>query len=324
MVYEVLNGNPSLKDKFLGALLGGALGEAMGIPVDGLSHQNIRTYYKGVKTLLSDERRRGTVAGAWGKSTEDMFAVGRLIAELGQEQKTLEGLAARMQAYWYTHDMPSVDVERTGDAAVWGIPIGLWWAYTSYPPQAIMPVVSSCLYPWRAYPEALIAGYGQAFITQWLYRRSTLNERLIDAFWDALQEVVYEAENAWEEHTHSFSMRLEHLRAMKVAYPLDLGDACGGVRRKAIDSWPFAVAMFARAPHLLEATLLSAINVGGSTALVGTLVGALLGEIHGWEAFPSHWRQMLQEAHTLEQKVDAFMDALRQNSPTNPISGSSQ
>jgi len=128
MVYEVLNGNPSLKDKFRGALLGGALGEAMGIPVDGLSHQNIRTYYKGVKTLISDERRRGTVAGAWGESTEDMFAVGRLIAELGQEQKTLEGLAARMQAYWCTHDMPSVDVERTGFAAAWGIPIGLWWA----------------------------------------------------------------------------------------------------------------------------------------------------------------------------------------------------
>ena len=43
------------RDKVRGALLGTAVGDALGMPVEGLSHQNVRTYYKGIKGYRADE-----------------------------------------------------------------------------------------------------------------------------------------------------------------------------------------------------------------------------------------------------------------------------
>src|SRR5690606_15821429 len=47
---EIRDPNSAMnRDRALGALLGAAVGDALGMPVDGLSHQNVRLYYKGVK-----------------------------------------------------------------------------------------------------------------------------------------------------------------------------------------------------------------------------------------------------------------------------------
>src|SRR5690606_40679496 len=48
--------------------------------------------------------------------------------------------------------------------------------------------------------------------------------------------------------------------------PLDLQDRCDGTGDAADEAFPFAVAMFARNPALVEATLLSAVNVGGAAS----------------------------------------------------------
>ena len=44
-------------DSILGALLGTAVGDALGMPIEGLSHQNVRTYYKGIKEYRDDDQR---------------------------------------------------------------------------------------------------------------------------------------------------------------------------------------------------------------------------------------------------------------------------
>ncbi len=47
-------------DAVTGALLGLAIGDALGRPANGLSHQNVRLYFKGIKEYRDDEYGEGT------------------------------------------------------------------------------------------------------------------------------------------------------------------------------------------------------------------------------------------------------------------------
>ncbi len=64
-------------DHILGALLSTAVGDALGMPIDGLSHQNVRTYYKGIKGYRADEHRRDLGAGQWTAHTQRTFSIAR-------------------------------------------------------------------------------------------------------------------------------------------------------------------------------------------------------------------------------------------------------
>jgi ADP-ribosylglycohydrolase len=68
--------------------------------------------------------------------------------------------------------------------------------------------------------------------------------------------------------------------------------------------------MFARAPHLIETTLLSAINVGGDADTTGAMLGALLGALHGWKTFPDEWRDGLEARDDLKAQAEALCQKL--------------
>jgi ADP-ribosylglycohydrolase len=68
--------------------------------------------------------------------------------------------------------------------------------------------------------------------------------------------------------------------------------------------------MVARRPHLLENTLLSGINVGGDADTTGAMMGAMLGALHGWTAFPDEWKTGLEAADRLRGEADALIERL--------------
>jgi ADP-ribosylglycohydrolase len=80
---------------------------------------------------------------------------------------------------------------------------------------------------------------------------------------------------------------------------------------RADEAWPFACAMVARRPHLLENTLLSGINVGGDADTTGAMMGAMLGALHGWAAFPAEWKDGLEATDRLRGEADALVERIR-------------
>ncbi|HEX8386543.1 MAG TPA: ADP-ribosylglycohydrolase family protein, partial [Rubricoccaceae bacterium] len=92
--------------------------------------------------------------------------------------------------------------------------------------------------------------------------------------------------------------------------PLDLQDACNGTGSAADEAFPFALAMVARGPELAEATLLSAVNVGGDAAAVGAMVGAMVGAIHGASVFPAAWLDGLEDGDAIRAEAEALSEAL--------------
>ncbi len=316
-------------DSIVGALLGTAVGDALGMPIEGLSHQNVRTYYKGIKEYRDDDQRGDLDAGQWTDDTQMTFALVRALS--AHPDCPDEWPSAVARAYvalrpdarrWGETTSAAIDrlangvspVESgspdrpTDGAAMRAAPLGAWWAVRDIPPEDAFEIVRSVLAVTHRHPAALTAGWGQVVgvrtVLGWspeTFDRAT--------FWDTLLDAT-----TWAEEQlggdRRVSSRLRALTDQLDAFPLDLRDACDGVGVRADEAWPYACAMVARRPHLLENTLLSGINVGGDADTTGAMMGAMLGALHGWTAFPEAWCDGLEAAARLQEDAETFADTL--------------
>jgi ADP-ribosylglycohydrolase len=315
-------------DAIIGTLLGTAVGDALGMPIEGLSHQNVRTYYKGIKEYRDDDQRGDLDAGQWTDDTQMTFALIRAMAAHPEEPGAWpeivadEYVALREEARrWGDTTTAAVDrlaegvspAESGGDpptdgAAMRAAPLGTWWAVRDGDREGGFTAVRSVLGVTHRHPVALVAGWGQAVaVRTLLHWTPDVFDRTV--FWDTLLDATTWAE-AELDADDRVSSRLERLTEQLDSFPLDLRDACDGVGVWADEAWPFACAMVARRPHLLENTLLSGINVGGDADTTGAMMGAMLGALHGWAAFPDEWREGLEAADELEAEAQTFADAL--------------
>jgi ADP-ribosylglycohydrolase len=323
------------RNRTRGALLGTAVGDALGMPVEGLSHQNVRTYYKGIKEYRTDDQRGDLAAGQWTDDTQMTFALARALAQ----SASLDDVPARA-AEAYVPLLPearrwgpttTAAVERLRDGASWktsgdaerptdgaamrAAPLGLWWATTEASPKKALAALRPVLAVTHAHPAALTAGLGQAFAVRCAAQAAGPQAFDAEAFWDELVRFTDWAEGelaTGPPPDRACSKRLRALGGMlhQGVMPLDLRDACDGAGARADEAWPLAVGMFARTPHLIEAALLATVNVGGDADTTGAMAGALLGALHGWDAFPAEWKDGLEARERLEHEADDLGRAL--------------
>jgi ADP-ribosylglycohydrolase len=188
-------------------------------------------------------------------------------------------------------------------------PLGVWWATCDVGRDEAFDAVRSVLAVTHRHSAALAAGWGQVVAVRFLLGTNTeAFDRSV--FWTTLIDAVVTAETRLNGDDR-VSSRLRSLADQLDAFPLDLRDACGSVGVRADEAWPFACAMVARRPHLLENTLLSGINVGGDADTTGAMMGAMLGALHGWNAFPDEWTEGLEAEGRLREDAQALADAFR-------------
>ncbi len=259
-------------DRRHGVLLGLAIGDALGMPVDGLSHQNVRMYYKGIKAYRDDEHR----GGAAGTGTRHTAAL--------LDLATNTTLA---------------DVETTDATAIVLGGVAGAYPHVRLPSPTRSPAhVAASAQAWSV--AYLLAETSQTFQVEVFWTA-------LVAHVAALEKGEAGAPSSLAS---PLSTRLDRLTDSRDAFPLDLYDDChGGMDAETGGSeraWLFATAMFARNPILIEATLLSAINAGGEAATAGALVGSLMGALHGAEAFPAEWHSGLsayREIHAVAARL---------------------
>jgi len=285
-------------DRAAGALLGAAIGDALGAPIERLSHQNVRTYYKGIKGYRADEKRGDLRAGEGTHRAARAIALAEALA--GPPETPLR---ERVAAALHGRELPRWDPDEgdrpTGSYAAAAAPLGVWAARTGVPRETLLQAVreAGAALGYR-HPNALAAAFGQASAVQALLGADA-QELDGPAFVLGVAEATAWAERALGAEPRC-SARLRALADHLGDYPLDLQDRCAGTGPGADEAWPFAVAMAARNPSLVEATLLSAINVGGDAPTVGACTGALLGALHGPAGFPEALREGLRGAEALE------------------------
>lgn len=321
---------PVSPDHITGSLLGAAVGDALGMPIEGLSHQNVRTYYKGIKEYRDDDQRGDLDAGQWTDDTQMTFALVRTLTAHPDPSDWPMGAAEAYVALrtdrrrWGSTSTAAIDrladgaaPEAAGDpdrptdgAAMRAAPLGAWWAATDADRSEAFEAVRAVLSVTHRHPAALAAGWGQAAAVRHLLRLDDVDAFDRSAFWQALVDATTGAEDQLGDDRR-VSERLRALEDHLDAFPLDLRDACDGVGVRADEAWPFACAMVARRAHLLENTLLSGINVGGDADTTGAMMGAMLGALHGWAAFPAEWKDGLEATDRLRGEADALVERIR-------------
>jgi ADP-ribosylglycohydrolase len=316
-------------DRVLGSLMGTAVGDALGMPIEGLSHQNVRTYYKGIKEYRDDDQRGDLNAGQWTDDTQMTFALVRTLThnsdpsswpkavaeayldlrdEVRRWGKTTTGAVERLAEGTPPEEAGAPDRPSDG-AAMRAAPLGVWWASIDVGREEAFSAIRPVLSVTHRHPAALTAGWGQAVAVRSMLRLDGIEAFDRSTFWKILLDATTWAEERLDGDSR-VSDRLRSLDGRIDSFPLDLRDACDGVGVQADEAWPFACAMVARRPHLLENTLLSGINVGGDADTTGAMMGALLGALHGWSAFPDEWHSGLEDEGLLRQQAQAFVDSM--------------
>ena len=292
----------SLRDRAVGAFLGAAIGDALGMPVEGLSHVNVRTYYKGIKGLRADEKRGDLAAGQWTANTQRARAHARALAAAPTDSP--DAVRQALDAEPEPDRRPDASGSAAAAAAT---ALGVMARLRGLGGLALARWSERLLGPAFGAPEHAVASAAQAVAL-----RAALSQPGAPdgpALLRAAADAAREAERLLGA-TDAVSARLDSLAPFLAETPLDLQERAAGTGTGADEAFPFAVAMVARAPHLPEATLLSAVNVGGDAASIGAVAGALLGALHGPDAFPADWRDGLEDAAGIRADAQALADAL--------------
>ena len=295
-------------DRLVATLLGSALGDALGMPVEGLSHQNVRTYYKGIKDLTADDKRGDLGRGQWTADTQRARALARALASGAPDSPD------EVRQAFATELPPEDDLRRGGvvspssAGAALAAPLGVQARLRGLADLAGARWASLLLRPIDPSPVAAVAAAAQVAAIRTCLGKdpgALSGVQILGAATAAARdgERLLGADDR-------VSARLAGLAGHLEDYPLDLQDLCNGTGSAADEAFPFAVAMVARSPALPESTLLAAVNVGGDAAAVGACVGALMGALHGTAAFPPDWLDAVEDADAIRVEAAALADAL--------------
>ena len=296
------------RDRLVATVLGSAVGDALGMPVEGLSHQNVRTYYKGVKELVADDKRGDLAAGQWTADTQRARALARALAQGAPDSpdEVRQAFAAELPA--------PVELRRgavtspSSAGAALAAPLGVQARLRGLADLAGARWASLLLRAIDPHPAAAVAAGAQVAAIRTCLGKdpgALSGAQILGAATSAARdgERLLGADDR-------VSSRLAALAGHLDETPLDLQDLCNGTGAAADEAFPFAVAMVARSPALTESTLLAAVNVGGDAAAVGACVGALLGALHGTAAFPAEWLAAVEDADAIRAEAEALAAAL--------------
>ena len=271
-----------------GSLFGAAIGDTLGMPLEMLSHQNVRTYYRGLREPVGDEKRGDLEKGQVTSRSQFMMLLGRSLIS-GVPIVELPELRRVGPFAGLPH----------GTAIAASTMIGVMAGIRGTSDESLAENVAFHLAQWIEKPETLVAGYGQArFIRDII--QGTMRMESGEHILSDLTPALFQAESMFDAD-NSVSARINNLQQHLNAFPLDLQDYCGGTGSAPDQAWPFAVAMFARDPFLVDAGMLSAVNVGGDAPTVGPCLGALFGALHGLGPFPKSWVVSLEiKSHIID------------------------
>lgn len=294
-------------DQFRGVLLGGAVGNALGAPLEGLSGIEIRRFHGGrVKNFLPERYGVGALTGEAQLTlalTEalvagggfDMDAVSHAFGEWmrlhddgvrearGSDQASVT--ACRRLYRGVPRRISAVDSAGCG-AATRAAPVGLFLQdEEAVVHAAVLQAMLTHADP-RALAGAAAVAVGVAH---------ALSAVPFDPF-DFLRATALMVEDV----EPGLAAKISQLEAY-VERPLEDGLEYTGTSDHAMEAVPAALLIFSKLPHHTEKAIVAAVNTGGHAAGIGAIVGALAGALNGAGSLPGRWLSSLEDVGYLER-----------------------
>lgn len=282
------------REQLAGLMLGTAVGDALGLPAEGLSPGRIARSWPG-----KWQHRFIAGRGMWSDDTEHMLCVAAALLTAGNSPGQFQRELARRLRWWFA-GLPAGVGMATARAC-----LKLWLGVSparsgvfsaGNGPAMRSALIGACFADdakrrrdftaastrlTHTDPRALTAALAVAEAAAWVARGEP--SRL--AFLQLLPSLGEDAE--WQSLCDSMRVSLEQGESV-AGFARGLG-AEHGVSGYAYHTVPVALFAWLRHPQNFEAALTSALDCGGDTDTVGAIVGALAGAEVGAAVIPAEW-----------------------------------
>ncbi|MEE9235252.1 MAG: ADP-ribosylglycohydrolase family protein [Candidatus Acidoferrales bacterium] len=298
------------REQYTGCLLGLAIGDALGFPVEGMSLERIRRTFgpAGVQDFVN-VGQRGLPHGCVSDDTQMTMAVARALLEAGR--KSIDELMAamcRQFVAWYQSpeirgpgmttlaacanlargvpwNVSGIRESKGCGAAMRVAPIGLYY-YRD--PEQLRHVTEASALATHAHPTGVAAAVVNAVAVARALEKAS-PKRILEELISIAARLSGELEAA--------------LKKVKECEGMEPSEAFArfGETGSAEEVFASALFCFLRAPEDYRATVLAGANSNGDSDSIAAQAGALSGAYNGAAALPEAWRRGVENAAELER-----------------------
>jgi ADP-ribosylglycohydrolase len=294
--YQRIN---NVLSRFRGCLLGAAVGDALGAPLEGLSRQRIRSTFGEVDRFIKNPRKK-IEPGQWTDdtaltlATTDSLLDNRCFdpAALFEEMKAAylaepwRGFGPNARAAFEGSRPRKHRLDGAG-AAMRIAPLALLFAEDL--DILRQNVIAACrlTHPSRAAEDGALA---VSFLISLSVRGALSPDSAV------AETIAFLGERS--DMGHKLQEVQELLASPAVTTEAGLEHL--GTRGYVLESVGSAVYAFLRTPDDLRRSLISAVNAGGDTDTVGSITGAISGAYNGVESLPNKWLNKLEARSVID------------------------
>jgi len=299
-----------MADRFSGTLVGFAVGDALGMPTQFLTRDQIRRYYgKSISTFLKAHPGHASdflPQGSYTDDTQMMLAIAECLIECRKPDPARQADAL---VSWYLNTAPHRTPMRANMRACKHLAAGKAWTksgvFSSGCGAAVrMPPLGLLLFH---QPDSLIrAALDNCMITHTEPRARAASVAVACLIARLLQttnrcspgdQVLETADRVSTIDQDMAAM----LRWVTQIVHLDPNEALFeiGTSADAIEAIPAAVYCFLKYPRNFANAVLAAVNAGDASDSIAALAGSFVGAIAGIQAIPEQWQKQVENADVL-------------------------
>lgn len=300
----------TVKDRCVGAIVGFAVGDALGMPAEFLSREQIRRYYgKPISGFLKAHPGHASdflPQGSYTDNTQTMLAIAECLIQCRNMNPALHADALLM---WYQNTVPhrtpsSANLRackrlsmgrpwnKSGvfssdcSAAMRMIPIGLLFSRS---PETLTRVsLDNCIIT-HTEPRARAASVSVAYLTSRLIH-SNENSWPGDQVLETADHIAHLDEDL--AALLRWTTQVTHLPPEEALFEI-------GTSSDAIETIPAAIYCFLKHPKKYSSAVLSAVNAGDAADAIGALAGSFVGALSGVDAIDKQWLDDVENSDLL-------------------------
>lgn len=316
-----------MKDKVRGAIIGVAIGDALGMPAEGLSPKSIKKYYGKISTYRTPRKKHfhNLKKGQWTDDTQLTLAIGESIIKM--KGLDFEDIA---EAHIVAFNSSRRGWGKTTQQGCQRLLVGCeWWeaggnsGAGNGPPMKIAPVgvlygleiinitemIAACVNISKMThgdPRAAVAAIAQAY----LVGKAIKSDGGL-ALWQIFDDL--------SQFTYRLEPSSDNMLSDKLRRACEWNNSNPELIRKVLgagafvnESLPFTYAMLMKFKSNIEGCLEALVNMGGDSDTNASMAAAILGAAYGYKAFPQKWRRGLEDRKRLVSLADGIYNMVRE------------
>jgi ADP-ribosyl-[dinitrogen reductase] hydrolase len=321
------------RDRFRGVILGTAVGDALGLPAEGLSRRRLRRWFGG------DWNHRFALGrGMISDDTEHTIFVAQSLLACPDSRENFSRRLAWCLRWWLISCPAGIgwatlrsivrlwlgfDPAKSG---VWSAGNGpamrsaIIGAYLASSPERVDDYVVASTKITHADPRALVGARAVARLAAWSLRDQLKKQPALEEFLAEMRSSGSDDEE-WLAAIEGIGAALARgLSVEAFAEGLGLGD---GVTGYVYHTVPVGIYSWYHHFGDFEATLTSTLDCGGDTDTAGAIAGALAGAVVGEQGIPESWKRGILDwprgRAFLMELADRLSESSSTREPSPPV-----